>query len=155
MTKAIMLSIFQLTRNSEVENSLKLLPGSPMPVTCVLSLVTSLTVGVTGDVVSFTSITFSSDLLPDGSVDVTLIPSPVTPTVSEVTSESTQVTGIGEPGSTVKVELPNGTELTGLLTLFHSVIPLLPYFLVPLCLLLVCFHSLLHSPLVSLVMVLR
>ncbi|RIL39335.1 hypothetical protein BUZ01_14935, partial [Staphylococcus gallinarum] len=36
-----------------------------------------------------------------------------TPTVSEVTSESTQVTGIGEPGSTVKVELPNGTELTG------------------------------------------
>ncbi|RIL38302.1 class A beta-lactamase, partial [Staphylococcus gallinarum] len=37
---------------------------------------------------------------------------PVTPTVSEVTSESTQVTGTGEPGSTVKVELPDGTELT-------------------------------------------
>ncbi|SUM35313.1 putative biofilm-associated protein [Staphylococcus gallinarum] len=35
------------------------------------------------------------------------------PTVSEVTSESTQVTGTGEPGSTVKVELPDGTELTG------------------------------------------
>ena len=38
---------------------------------------------------------------------------PVAPTVSEVTSESTQVTGTGEPGSTVKVELPDGTELTG------------------------------------------
>ena len=34
------------------------------------------------------------------------------PTVSEVTSESTQVTGTGEPGSTVKVELPDGTELS-------------------------------------------
>ena len=33
--------------------------------------------------------------------------------MSEVTSESTQVTGTGEPGSTVKVELPDGTELTG------------------------------------------
>ncbi|WP_257211198.1 Ig-like domain-containing protein, partial [Staphylococcus gallinarum] len=37
---------------------------------------------------------------------------PVAPTVSEVTSESTQVTGTGEPGSTVKVELPDGTELS-------------------------------------------
>ncbi|RIL38060.1 hypothetical protein BUZ01_15375, partial [Staphylococcus gallinarum] len=33
--------------------------------------------------------------------------------VSEVTSESTQVTGTGEPGSTVKVELPDGTVLDG------------------------------------------
>ncbi|SUM35320.1 putative biofilm-associated protein [Staphylococcus gallinarum] len=32
---------------------------------------------------------------------------PVAPTVSEVTSGSTQVTGTGEPGSTVKVELPD------------------------------------------------
>ena len=30
---------------------------------------------------------------------------PVAPTVGEVTSESTQLTGTGEPGSTVKVEL--------------------------------------------------
>ena len=33
--------------------------------------------------------------------------------MSEVTSESTQVTGTSEPGTTVKVELPDGTELTG------------------------------------------
>ncbi|WP_257211192.1 Ig-like domain-containing protein, partial [Staphylococcus gallinarum] len=38
---------------------------------------------------------------------------PMAPTVSEVTSGSTQVTGIGEPGSTVKVELPDGTVLDG------------------------------------------
>ncbi|MBU7218647.1 Ig-like domain-containing protein, partial [Staphylococcus gallinarum] len=39
---------------------------------------------------------------------------PVAPTVGEVTSESTQLTGTGEPGSTVKVELPDGTELSGI-----------------------------------------
>ncbi|RIL39805.1 cell wall protein, partial [Staphylococcus gallinarum] len=38
---------------------------------------------------------------------------PVAPTVSEVTSESPQVSGTAEAGSTVKVELPNDTELTG------------------------------------------
>ncbi|RIL36339.1 hypothetical protein BUZ01_15880, partial [Staphylococcus gallinarum] len=45
-------------------------------------------------------------------IDVKDTTPPAAPTVSEVTSESTQVTGIGEPGSTVKVELPDGTELT-------------------------------------------
>ena len=39
---------------------------------------------------------------------------PVAPTVSEVTSESPQVSGTREAGSTVKVELPDGTELTGI-----------------------------------------
>ncbi|WP_241960028.1 Ig-like domain-containing protein, partial [Staphylococcus gallinarum] len=38
---------------------------------------------------------------------------PVVPTVSEVTSESPQISGTAEAGSTVKVELPDGTELTG------------------------------------------
>nr|WP_232166741.1 hypothetical protein [Staphylococcus gallinarum] len=52
------------------------LPASAVPLTCGLSLVTSLTVGATGGVVSFTSMTFSSDLLPDASVYVTLILSP-------------------------------------------------------------------------------
>ena len=33
--------------------------------------------------------------------------------MSEVTSESPQVSGTAEAGSTVKVELPDGTELTG------------------------------------------
>ncbi|RIL40613.1 YSIRK signal domain/LPXTG anchor domain surface protein, partial [Staphylococcus gallinarum] len=46
-------------------------------------------------------------------VDVKDITPPVVPTVSEVTSESPQVSGTAEAGSTVKVELPDGTELTG------------------------------------------
>ncbi|RIL39745.1 cell wall protein, partial [Staphylococcus gallinarum] len=46
-------------------------------------------------------------------IDVKDATPPVAPTVSEVTSESTQITGTGEPGTTVKVELPDGTELTG------------------------------------------
>ncbi|MEM5398369.1 Ig-like domain-containing protein, partial [Staphylococcus gallinarum] len=46
-------------------------------------------------------------------IDVKDTTPPVAPTVSEVTSESTQITGTGEPGTTVKVELPDGTELTG------------------------------------------
>ncbi|SUM35315.1 putative biofilm-associated protein [Staphylococcus gallinarum] len=47
-------------------------------------------------------------------IDVKDTTPPVAPTVSEVTSESTQVTGTGEPGSTVKVELPDGTELSAI-----------------------------------------
>ena len=42
--------------------------------------------------------------------DVTV---PVAPTVSEVTSEDTQVTGTGEPGSTITVKLPDGSVVTG------------------------------------------
>nr|WP_232166742.1 hypothetical protein [Staphylococcus gallinarum] len=52
------------------------LPASAVPLICGLSLVTSLTVGATGGVVSFTSTTASLDLLPDRSVDVTLSCSP-------------------------------------------------------------------------------
>ena len=46
-------------------------PASPVPVTCVPSLVTSLTIGATGTVTSVTVIFVSGDTLPDASVDVT------------------------------------------------------------------------------------
>ncbi|MGJ5912535.1 Ig-like domain-containing protein [Staphylococcus equorum] len=38
---------------------------------------------------------------------------PAAPTVNEVTSESTQVTGTGEPGSTIIVKFPDGSVITG------------------------------------------
>ncbi|PNZ58989.1 YSIRK signal domain/LPXTG anchor domain surface protein, partial [Staphylococcus casei] len=37
---------------------------------------------------------------------------PTAPTVNQVTSEDGEISGIAEPGSTVKVTLPNGQELT-------------------------------------------
>ena len=33
--------------------------------------------------------------------------------MNEVTSESTQVTGTGEPGSTITVKFPDGSVVTG------------------------------------------
>ncbi|WP_226957526.1 Ig-like domain-containing protein, partial [Staphylococcus equorum] len=44
---------------------------------------------------------------------VTDVTAPVTPTVNEVTSEGTQVTGTGEPGSTITVQFPDGSVVTG------------------------------------------
>ena len=38
---------------------------------------------------------------------------PAAPTVNKVTSGDTQVTGTGEPGSTITVKFPNGTIVTG------------------------------------------
>ncbi|WP_256092400.1 Ig-like domain-containing protein, partial [Staphylococcus equorum] len=38
---------------------------------------------------------------------------PTAPTVNEVTSEGTQVTGTGEPGSTITVKFPDGSVATG------------------------------------------
>ncbi|RIL47578.1 Ig-like domain-containing protein [Staphylococcus equorum] len=38
---------------------------------------------------------------------------PAAPTVNEVTSESTQVTGTGEPGSTIIVKFPDGSVIIG------------------------------------------
>ena len=46
-------------------------PVSPVPVTCVLSLVTSFTAGAAGAVTSLTVALVSGDTLPDASVDVT------------------------------------------------------------------------------------
>ncbi|WP_436863134.1 Ig-like domain-containing protein, partial [Staphylococcus caeli] len=38
---------------------------------------------------------------------------PEAPTAEEVTSESTQISGTGEPGSTIKVTFPEGVTVTG------------------------------------------
>ena len=38
---------------------------------------------------------------------------PFAPLVFIVSSEDTQISGESEPGSIIKVELPDGTELTG------------------------------------------
>ncbi|WP_259340282.1 Ig-like domain-containing protein, partial [Staphylococcus gallinarum] len=56
-----------------------------------------------GESIKVTSTDPSGNKSDEKVIDVKDTTSPVTPTVSEVTSESTQVTGIGEPGSTVKV----------------------------------------------------
>ena len=45
-------------------------PGSALPVICVSSLVTGLTVGTDGAVVSVTTVDAGSDVLPSLSVDV-------------------------------------------------------------------------------------
>ncbi|MEJ7218969.1 Ig-like domain-containing protein [Staphylococcus gallinarum] len=66
-----------------------------------------------GESIKVTSTDASGNKSNETVIDVKDTTPPVAPTVSEVTSESTQVTGTGEPGSTVKVELPDGTELTG------------------------------------------
>ncbi|MCD8921551.1 YSIRK-type signal peptide-containing protein, partial [Staphylococcus gallinarum] len=66
-----------------------------------------------GESIKITSTDASGNKSNETVIDVKDTTPPVAPMVSEVTSESTQVTGTGEPGSTVKVELPDGTELTG------------------------------------------
>ncbi|PTE75594.1 Ig-like domain-containing protein, partial [Staphylococcus gallinarum] len=66
-----------------------------------------------GESIKITSTDASGNKSDEAIVEVKDTTPPAAPTVSEVTSESTQVTGTGEPGSTVKVELPDGTELTG------------------------------------------
>ncbi|MEB6297217.1 Ig-like domain-containing protein, partial [Staphylococcus gallinarum] len=66
-----------------------------------------------GEQIKVTSTDASGNKSNETVIDVKDTTPPVAPTVSEVTSESTQVTGTGEPGSTVKVELPDGTELDG------------------------------------------
>ncbi|PTL06671.1 YSIRK signal domain/LPXTG anchor domain surface protein, partial [Staphylococcus gallinarum] len=66
-----------------------------------------------GESIKVTSTDASGNKSTAAIVDVKDITPPVAPTVSEVTSESPQVSGTAEAGSTVKVELPDGTELTG------------------------------------------
>ncbi|MCD8911242.1 YSIRK signal domain/LPXTG anchor domain surface protein, partial [Staphylococcus gallinarum] len=65
-----------------------------------------------GESIKVTSTDASGNKSDEKVIDVKDTTPPAAPTVSEVTSESTQVTGTGEPGSTVKVELPDGTELS-------------------------------------------
>ncbi|WP_248499098.1 Ig-like domain-containing protein, partial [Staphylococcus haemolyticus] len=47
------------------------------------------------------------------SANVTDTTAPDAPTVNDVTSDDTQVTGQAEPGSTVTVTFPDGTTATG------------------------------------------
>uniref|UniRef100_UPI000A423B12 Ig-like domain-containing protein n=1 Tax=Staphylococcus equorum TaxID=246432 RepID=UPI000A423B12 len=50
---------------------------------------------------------------PETKVTVPDVTAPVAPTVTEVTSEGTQVTGTGEVGSTITVKFPDGSVATG------------------------------------------
>ncbi|MDK9860508.1 Ig-like domain-containing protein, partial [Staphylococcus equorum] len=60
-----------------------------------------------------TSTDVSGNVSPEAKVTVTDVTVPVSPTVNEVTSEGTQVTGAGEPGSTITVKFPDGSVATG------------------------------------------
>ncbi|MFQ3727469.1 Ig-like domain-containing protein [Staphylococcus equorum] len=60
-----------------------------------------------------TSTDVSGNVSPEAKVTVTDVTAPVSPTVNEVTSEGTQVTGAGEPGSTITVKFPDGSVATG------------------------------------------
>ncbi|MDK9852182.1 Ig-like domain-containing protein, partial [Staphylococcus equorum] len=55
----------------------------------------------------------AGNVSPETRVIVKDTTAPVAPMVSEVTSEGTQVTGSGEPGSTITVKLPDGSVATG------------------------------------------
>ncbi|XVL34262.1 Ig-like domain-containing protein [Staphylococcus equorum] len=60
-----------------------------------------------------TSTDDSGNVSPETRATVTDATAPDAPTVSEVTSEGTQVTGTGEAGSTITVKLPDGSVVTG------------------------------------------
>ncbi|MDG0841804.1 Ig-like domain-containing protein, partial [Staphylococcus equorum] len=60
-----------------------------------------------------TSTDGAGNVSPEAKVTVTDVTAPVSPTVSEVTSEGAQVTGTGEPGSTITVKFPDGSTVTG------------------------------------------
>ncbi|WP_256092412.1 Ig-like domain-containing protein, partial [Staphylococcus equorum] len=49
----------------------------------------------------------------EGTTTVTDVTAPEAPTVEEVTSEDTQVSGTAEPNSEVTVTFPDGTTVTG------------------------------------------
>ncbi|RIM08052.1 cell wall protein, partial [Staphylococcus cohnii] len=60
-----------------------------------------------------TSTDGAGNVSPETKVTVTDATAPRAPTVSEVTSEGTQVTGTGEAGSTITVKFPDGSVVTG------------------------------------------
>ncbi|MGO1863107.1 MAG: Ig-like domain-containing protein [Staphylococcus equorum] len=62
-----------------------------------------------------TSTDASGNVSPETKVTVTDVTAPNAPTVNEVTSEGTQVTGTGEVGSTITVKFPDGSVITGTL----------------------------------------
>ncbi|XVL42463.1 Ig-like domain-containing protein [Staphylococcus equorum] len=60
-----------------------------------------------------TSTDGAGNVSPETKVTVKDVTVPVAPTVNEVTSEDSQVTGTGEPGSTITVKFPDGSVVTG------------------------------------------
>ncbi|XVL31858.1 Ig-like domain-containing protein [Staphylococcus equorum] len=60
-----------------------------------------------------TSTDGAGNVSPETKVTVKDVTVPVAPTVNEVTSEYSQVTGTGEPGSTITVKFPDGSVVTG------------------------------------------
>ncbi|MGJ5711333.1 Ig-like domain-containing protein, partial [Staphylococcus equorum] len=60
-----------------------------------------------------TSTDVSGNVSPETRLTVTDVTAPDAPTVSEVTSEGTQVTGTGEAGSTITIKFPDGSVVTG------------------------------------------
>ncbi|MGX5791612.1 Ig-like domain-containing protein [Staphylococcus equorum] len=60
-----------------------------------------------------TSTDGAGNVSPETRLTVTDVTAPDAPTVNEVTSEGTQVTGTGEPGSTITVQFPDGSVATG------------------------------------------
>ncbi|XVL29791.1 Ig-like domain-containing protein [Staphylococcus equorum] len=60
-----------------------------------------------------TSTDVSGNVSPETRLTVTDVTAPDAPTVNEVTSEGTQVTGTGEAGSTITVKFPDGSTVTG------------------------------------------
>ncbi|XVL31860.1 Ig-like domain-containing protein [Staphylococcus equorum] len=60
-----------------------------------------------------TSTDSSGNVSRETKVTVKDMTAPNTPTVNEVTSGDTQITGTGEPGSTITVKFPDGSVITG------------------------------------------
>ncbi|WP_256092373.1 Ig-like domain-containing protein, partial [Staphylococcus equorum] len=60
-----------------------------------------------------TSTDGSGNVSPETRLTVTDVTAPAAPTVNEVTSEGTQVSGTGELNSTITVKFPDGSVATG------------------------------------------
>ncbi|PTI72050.1 YSIRK signal domain/LPXTG anchor domain surface protein, partial [Staphylococcus succinus] len=65
-----------------------------------------------GEVIQVTAIDGSGNESEESEVVIEDKTPPTAPTVNQVTSEDGEINGIAEPGSTVKVTLPSGQELT-------------------------------------------
>ncbi|MBI5974486.1 Ig-like domain-containing protein, partial [Staphylococcus canis] len=66
-----------------------------------------------GETITVQAIDASNNASEITTVTVTDVTAPEAPTVNEVTSDATSVTGTGEPGSTVTITFPDGTTATG------------------------------------------
>ncbi|MCZ4237874.1 Ig-like domain-containing protein, partial [Staphylococcus equorum] len=66
-----------------------------------------------GEEITATSKDNAGNISEEGSTTVTDVTAPEAPTVKEVTSEDTQVSGTAEPNSEVTVTFPDGTTATG------------------------------------------